>query len=395
MRAWLAAHPEAQADWEAEAGLNAALGRLPDAPVPSNFTARVLQAVEREAAAELRRREGKWLTWPWRRWLPRVAFAAVVVGAGFVSYQQVQAAHRKKLAESVAVVSAVSSLPSPDILKDFDAIRALNPTPASGRAVARGAAMSLPGRRGSSVAALLGASHLLAASLLAQAAANPPAATRSNSAAARPARERAGAATRAAAGAAGPRSPISFFRELLAMNAAERDQALTNRSPEQQAQILAKVREYESLKPDERELRLRVTELRWYLRPLMTAPATNRADQLAMIPEPNRELGRRPVARNGTSCRRRCRRSCWAWNPRSVYLPKSKAAAELQRQQILDSISPARRSSAGKGHPEVGCDVRRPAPAARWHRFNQFFELTAAEKAEGAHDAVRARAAAD
>ncbi len=55
LRAWLAAHPDAQADWEAEAGLNAALGRLPDAPVPSNFTARVLQAVEREAAAELRR----------------------------------------------------------------------------------------------------------------------------------------------------------------------------------------------------------------------------------------------------------------------------------------------------------------------------------------------------
>jgi anti-sigma factor RsiW len=129
LRTWLSANPEAQADWEAEAGLNESLSRLPDVPVPGNFTARVLQAVEREAAAELRGREGKWLIWPWRRWLPRVAFALVVVGAGFVSYQKVDAANRRKLAESVAVVSSWSSLPSPDILKDFDAIQALNATP--------------------------------------------------------------------------------------------------------------------------------------------------------------------------------------------------------------------------------------------------------------------------
>jgi anti-sigma factor RsiW len=130
LRAWLGAHPEAQADWDAEAGLNASLSRLPDVPVPGNFTARVLQAVEREAAAELRWPRGKSLARLWLRWLPRVAFAAVVVGAGLVSYHEVQAAHRKNLAESVAVVSAVSSLPGPDILKDFDAIQASNPSPA-------------------------------------------------------------------------------------------------------------------------------------------------------------------------------------------------------------------------------------------------------------------------
>ena len=129
LRAWLAAHPEAQADWDAEAGLNPALGRLPDVPVPSNFTARVLQAVEREAAAELRRGERKWQFWRRLRWLPRVAFAALVLGAGLVSYRQFQAARFAEYAHSVAAVSDVSSLPSPEILKDFDAIRASNPTP--------------------------------------------------------------------------------------------------------------------------------------------------------------------------------------------------------------------------------------------------------------------------
>ena len=42
---------------------------------------------------------------------------------------KIQDAQRKNLVESVAVVSAVSSLPGPDILKDFDAIRASNPNP--------------------------------------------------------------------------------------------------------------------------------------------------------------------------------------------------------------------------------------------------------------------------
>jgi len=129
LRAWLAAHPEAQADWEAEAGLNAALGQLPDMPVPSNFTARVLQAAERETAAEPRRSGWKWRGWPRLRWLPKVALTASVVSAGVVSCLLIQDAQRKNLVESVAVVSAVSSLPGPDILKDFDAIRASNPNP--------------------------------------------------------------------------------------------------------------------------------------------------------------------------------------------------------------------------------------------------------------------------
>jgi anti-sigma factor RsiW len=128
LRAWLAARPEAQPDWDTEASLNAALGRLPDVPVPSNFTARVLQAVEREAAVELRQGEPKWQFWRRLRWLPKVAFATIVLAAGLVSYHQLQAARFAEYAHSVAAVSDVSSLPSPEILKDFDAIRVSNPT---------------------------------------------------------------------------------------------------------------------------------------------------------------------------------------------------------------------------------------------------------------------------
>jgi hypothetical protein len=83
---------------------------------------------------------------------------------------------------------------------------------------------------------------------------------------------------------------VDFFRQLLAMTPDERDTFLTNRPPEIRARILAKVGEYEALNPDERELRLRATELRWYLMPLLRAAPANRAARLAQVPADIREL---------------------------------------------------------------------------------------------------------
>ena len=84
--------------------------------------------------------------------------------------------------------------------------------------------------------------------------------------------------------------PVDFFRELLALNPPQRDNALKDRSLESKTAVLAKVREYESLNPDERELRLRATELRWHLLTLMPLSPTNRTAQLDAISEPMRKL---------------------------------------------------------------------------------------------------------
>jgi Protein of unknown function (DUF3106) len=86
------------------------------------------------------------------------------------------------------------------------------------------------------------------------------------------------------------KSPIENFRKMLNMPAAERDQFLTNYPAEKRAQIAEKVREYQMLPDPLRELRLRTTELRWYLLPLLNAPATNRAERLKLIPEPYQKL---------------------------------------------------------------------------------------------------------
>jgi len=131
MRAFLAAHPKMQADWEAELALSEGLRRLPDAPVSSNFTSRVLRAVERQTAAESRQARPFWQRWHFRlRWLPRTGLAAVVVVAGLFSYHRVADVRRtEKWARPLEIVSGVP-VPNPEVLEDFDAIQAFKRAPA-------------------------------------------------------------------------------------------------------------------------------------------------------------------------------------------------------------------------------------------------------------------------
>jgi len=130
LRAWLEAHPEARTDWEAETALSRVIATLPNVPVSSNFTARVLDAVRQEPV-KMRRPSVIWAGWIGSL-LPRSAIAAVLLlmAAGF-AYQKHATLRRTQLAQSVAAVSEVTSLPSPEILQDFEAIRQLSPTPAA------------------------------------------------------------------------------------------------------------------------------------------------------------------------------------------------------------------------------------------------------------------------
>jgi|WetSurMetagenome_2_1015567.scaffolds.fasta_scaffold307125_1 anti-sigma factor RsiW len=132
LSAWLAAHPEAASDWQEELALTEALHRLPDVPVASNFTARVVAAALQEPATETRKRP--WLelrNWSLARWLPRVAFGLVIGFAGFLSFQQLHEVQHQKIARSVSVLSEVASVPGPEALRDFEAIRVLDASPAA------------------------------------------------------------------------------------------------------------------------------------------------------------------------------------------------------------------------------------------------------------------------
>ena len=100
------------------------LSRLPDTPVSSNFTARVMQAVEREELQAARTRGWRW---NWHALLPRAAVAAVMVAAaGFTFYQHEISNQRAAMAQSVALLAQSQPLPSVDALQNFDAIQRMS-----------------------------------------------------------------------------------------------------------------------------------------------------------------------------------------------------------------------------------------------------------------------------
>ena len=122
----LAAHPEARQAWVEEAALNRLLQRWPAPPVSSNFTARLLQAVQN---APVRRSWRDWLA-P-AQWLPegrawRVAMCSMMVCLGLFSFRESQVLHRLRMARELAGVSRLAALPPMEWLKDFDTINGIS-----------------------------------------------------------------------------------------------------------------------------------------------------------------------------------------------------------------------------------------------------------------------------
>ena len=149
-------------------------------------------------------------------------------------------------------------------------------------------------------------------------------------------------------------SPVVFFRELLAMSPAERLTTLTNRTPEVRQRLLAKVQEYLALPPDERELRLCATELRFYLVPLLHQPPTNRSALLTQMPDDLKPLAKSRLA---------------LWDLLPPHL----------QQEFLDND----RTLHYFAHVESSNNAAAPTDPRKdqiTDQFNQFFELTAREK---------------
>ncbi|MGI8965411.1 MAG: DUF3106 domain-containing protein [Limisphaerales bacterium] len=175
-----------------------------------------------------------------------------------------------------------------------------------------------------------------------------------------------------------PQSPIDYLRELLAMNPAQREKALAAKSPEQKRIVLAKLREYEAMTPEERQLRLGATQLRWQLIPLMRLAPIARLEHLAAIPAEERSM-----------IENRLR----LWDQLPVHLQKEFLENEtiIHYFLSLESSSAAQRNNLLESLPAATRE-KLEADLARWRllpagqrqqmcqRFNQFFNLTEAEK---------------
>jgi hypothetical protein len=124
LAACLRRHPERADDWRTEMALAHGLRRLPDRPIPSNFTARVVSTIERELSrGQPSRGFGvpRWRTWlPSRPWAVSCGVLAILIGGG--TFWHVRQENRREYVRHVAALRALADIP-PVVLEDFDAIR--------------------------------------------------------------------------------------------------------------------------------------------------------------------------------------------------------------------------------------------------------------------------------
>jgi anti-sigma factor RsiW len=124
VQAWLAAHPEARPGWEQDQRLSRLLRALPDAPLASNFTARVLQQVAKTQSPAPRGIGFSWLRllWPMRHaWR---AGAVALAGLVLFGVEYRRTATRAELRGALAKMP-VAGLADVELWRDFDSIRNL------------------------------------------------------------------------------------------------------------------------------------------------------------------------------------------------------------------------------------------------------------------------------
>lgn len=121
--------PELATEWQLEEGLSQAVEALPNVPVSSNFTARVMQGIELAEKAHARHEQA--LSWRERvrGWLPRLALGSAVILLGVFSYSQFQDQQSAFVVQNIPTVAEIVALPGAETLQDFDAIRALERAP--------------------------------------------------------------------------------------------------------------------------------------------------------------------------------------------------------------------------------------------------------------------------
>jgi hypothetical protein len=175
-----------------------------------------------------------------------------------------------------------------------------------------------------------------------------------------------------------PPSRVDFFRRLLAMTPAEREQALAAKTEGPRKVLLEKIQEYDRLSPEDRESRLRSLELYDCLLPLMKLRPDQRAEKLAIVPEKDHKLIEERLKQ---------------WDLLPPEFQEKVLENELTVQYFirLEPRPPPRGKGTLLNYPEADRKALEEN-LARWHamplerrqkmfqHINQFFEMPAKEK---------------
>ena len=86
-----------------------------------------------------------------------------------------------------------------------------------------------------------------------------------------------------------PKTGVALFQEMLGMSSAEREAKLASFSEGKRKTIASRLKEFDALQPDEREMRLERMKLRSSLIPLLSAPPAQRTLLYSSLPEDERQ----------------------------------------------------------------------------------------------------------
>ncbi len=124
-------HPEIRDHWDEEMRLSGLLDRLPDAPLSSIFTARVLEAAQSEELPGRAARRPRLFGWLPMRWVHAATAGCVALALAWIVQDQRRVALRAELADDLAQISAVALAPDAelDALMHFEEIDRLGEQP--------------------------------------------------------------------------------------------------------------------------------------------------------------------------------------------------------------------------------------------------------------------------
>ncbi|NOS69084.1 MAG: DUF3106 domain-containing protein [Verrucomicrobia bacterium] len=173
-------------------------------------------------------------------------------------------------------------------------------------------------------------------------------------------------------------SPVDQFRRLLAMTEEQRQKAMAQKSLEVRERLRTKLAEYIALTPEEREARLRATELRWYLPPLLSVPRSNRPTNLEYIPEIIRPLVEERLRR-------------WDMLPKPLgkelldnreaiqFLTQPGAATKEEQERLLAGLPPERRATLEAGINRIN-ELPEVKRKQLFDRFNSYLDLSPSDQ---------------
>ena len=176
------------------------------------------------------------------------------------------------------------------------------------------------------------------------------------------------------------RTPTDRFRELLAANPEQREALLSRKTPAARALIEAKLREFGALRPDEREIRLRLAQFQDSLRTLLPMPPSERGPLMAAVPDEDLpwieerlaawdllpEAERRDVLESE-------RRLSW-------FVRQAEVSSDRQRVEAYMATLPPAAQQLAREQMERWLALPLAERSRKAAAFSRFFDLTAAER---------------